>query len=270
MQAIACWSCNATQNSDTELKRCVGCHTAKYCTPECQRADWIKDFGHKRFCRDIRNATDKASVWVVVLSGDSTLGLSDALLAALHKRYYVRVLEDSKTLEDWLQPGVYYRPESILLLDAVVAMTKHARLRMLLRDFVRSGGYLCHAGQFAGSVTPDRFKKYMQTSFDLPWTYGAYSRSTFSLNPGSLHSYGDTIPPVFPSESNVKAVQFGEVDSAGRLYSARNGVRSQSMVFAPEPMDEKLAAVCYAKVGEGFVSLLGDVVRSFLSRYLPI
>ncbi|KAI9032037.1 hypothetical protein DFJ74DRAFT_640692 [Hyaloraphidium curvatum] len=44
-----CDACGAG-GKDEELKRCVRCKVARYCSPACQKADWIK--GHRDECAD--------------------------------------------------------------------------------------------------------------------------------------------------------------------------------------------------------------------------
>ena len=41
-----CWGCGV-QKPATELKRCLQCKKAEYCSKDCQRADWK---GHKKVC----------------------------------------------------------------------------------------------------------------------------------------------------------------------------------------------------------------------------
>ncbi len=44
---LQCTVCQKKPNSGTRLKRCSLCKTVRYCSQECQRADWIK---HKNSC----------------------------------------------------------------------------------------------------------------------------------------------------------------------------------------------------------------------------
>ena len=54
--ANICRGCNA---SGVPLKACAGCHTAFYCSPDCQRADWKT---HKKICRQAQAAEQDSGV----------------------------------------------------------------------------------------------------------------------------------------------------------------------------------------------------------------
>ena len=43
--------CSHCRKEDTKLKKCAKCATAKYCSKECQKSDWIAK--HKAHCNEI-------------------------------------------------------------------------------------------------------------------------------------------------------------------------------------------------------------------------
>lgn len=48
-----CWVCAEEEQPDKALKRCAKCHTAMYCSKECQATDWNVD-GHRCMCAAFR------------------------------------------------------------------------------------------------------------------------------------------------------------------------------------------------------------------------
>lgn len=44
-----CWACGIEGDEDLQLRVCSACHTARYCSKECQLSHWKR--GHKEECK---------------------------------------------------------------------------------------------------------------------------------------------------------------------------------------------------------------------------
>jgi|GEM_PF-7070644 len=51
IQNHSCVQCEKLFSKKSELKKCIGCHSVKYCSKECQTADWKKS--HKPQCQKL-------------------------------------------------------------------------------------------------------------------------------------------------------------------------------------------------------------------------
>jgi|SaaInl74LU_5_DNA_1037368.scaffolds.fasta_scaffold96411_2 hypothetical protein len=58
--------CAHCRKKDVTTKRCTGCKFEKYCSVDCQKADWKK---HKPTCKALRSALKEPSLFCRLLAG---------------------------------------------------------------------------------------------------------------------------------------------------------------------------------------------------------
>eukprot|EP01113_Clastostelium_recurvatum_P001518 TRINITY_DN10619_c0_g1_i1.p1 TRINITY_DN10619_c0_g1~~TRINITY_DN10619_c0_g1_i1.p1 ORF type:complete len:347 (-),score=55.87 TRINITY_DN10619_c0_g1_i1:13-987(-) len=153
-------------------------------------------------------------------------------------------------------------PNVVFVTDG--AISQHPVVLDALRQFVRDdGGTVIFACHFSGMTRLPDITRVFLTGFNLPWKTGSYQRTTHSLHPTILSSASSPstslIKTRLASSYSMKAVSLQDVDRNDVVYSPASGARTQSMVFAPAPVDMSECPVAFASVGAGYVGYLGDV-----------
>ncbi|KAJ3506955.1 hypothetical protein NLJ89_g6574 [Agrocybe chaxingu] len=118
-------------------------------------------------------------VLLVSLEEDSFLNIHKHLMNAMKQRAHVVQVFNARQATILLDS-----PHLVAMLatDAGIARRKHTALRNKIVGYVQNGGSFLVAGSFSTHVSGTGFEK-LTRAFGLPWTYGTYNRSIFSLNP---------------------------------------------------------------------------------------
>ncbi|CAA7260895.1 unnamed protein product [Cyclocybe aegerita] len=143
-------------------------------------------------------------VLLVSLEEDNFLNIHKHLMSTMKQR--VRVVQvfnarQATTLLD--SPHLV----AVLATDAGIARRKYSALRNKIVGYVQNGGSILVAGSFSTHVSGTEFEK-LTRAFGLPWTYGSYNRSLFSLNP--VNEVASRNPSLVQSYS-MKSLRVGNI-----------------------------------------------------------
>ena len=141
-----------------------------------------------------------------------------------------------------------------------------------LRDYVRNfaehqGGTVLFCGTFSSFISPTNFNLYFESEWQLPWRFGDYHRTTFTLNPGFSLVGGDNNGSQNNLQTSVleraysqKAVHIQGAARNTMLYIPTEDSQIESLVWAPRPVDHLTQSpTVFQTYGEGHVGFLGDV-----------
>ena len=94
-------------------------------------------------------------------------------------------------------------------------------------------------------------------AFDLNWTYGAYHRTTFALNPlNEVAARNSSLANTY----SMKTLHLGGISPQMAMYKPYEESRLESLIVASVEIKNTLEApaVC-TRVGKGYLGFLGDV-----------
>lgn len=139
--------------------------------------------------------------------------------------------------------------------DAALTEPEYSRQRAAAINFVQNGGIIIFGGQFSGRASPPKFKE-LFAEFSLPWKFGDYHRTVVDLN-ASMHQLRHA---GLATRYSQKAVHLASVAREDTLYLPSAASRIQSMVFAPDPIDDLTQTpAAFGSFGRGKVGYIGDV-----------
>lgn len=122
-------------------------------------------------------------------------------------------------------------------------------------DTCTRGGTLIFGGVFSSFSRPSDIKN-MFTTLGLRWESGDYHRTTCTVNPAMAQV---NIRDLVQSYSQ-KALHLKNVRSSDAIYLPSSDSRIQSMVFAPDQVDDhSQTPAAFGPAGRGKVGYLGDV-----------
>ncbi|CZT25083.1 uncharacterized protein RCC_10812 [Ramularia collo-cygni] len=139
--------------------------------------------------------------------------------------------------------------------DAAITKPKYSGQKAAAVAFVRNGGTIVFGGHFASFASPPNMNAFF-AAFSLPWKSGDYHRTEVYLN-GSMQQLNHTgLTPRF----SQKALNLANVSGNDALYLPSASSRIQSMVFAPELIEDLTQTpAAFGSCGEGKVGYIGDV-----------
>jgi len=120
---------------------------------------------------------------------------------------------------------------------------------------VQSGGVAVFGCGVPSYTTPDEIHD-LFTAFDLPWERRDYHRTTLKLNKAAR--YINTTGLV--QSYSQKALYLSNVGKNDAVYLPTRDSKIQSMVFAPEPIEDLAqTAAAFGRCQKGWVGYTGDV-----------
>lgn len=146
---------------------------------------------------------------------------------------------------------------AVFVTDPGIVKRKNKKAATKLAEYVKSGGSAAIGGNFASFVSGREMEAFFRQTFGLNWTYGAYHRTTFALNP--LNEVAARNPSLANAYS-MKTLHLGGISPEMAMYKPNEESRLESLVFAPVKIENSLEApaVC-TRVGQGYLGFLGDV-----------
>ena len=146
---------------------------------------------------------------------------------------------------------------AIFVTDPGIVKRKNRKAATKLAEYVKSGGSAAIGGNFASFVSGREMEAFFRQTFDLNWTYGAYHRTTFALNPSNEVVARN---PSLANAYSMKTLHLGGISPEMAMYKPSEESRLESLVFAPVKIKNTLEApaVC-TRVGQGYLGFLGDV-----------
>ncbi|GAA5841686.1 hypothetical protein JCM9279_000730 [Rhodotorula babjevae] len=256
--------------SSSAQPTCAFCHKSasefeppvkllNYCSPDDQKLDWKR---HKPACLSRRHGEP----YVAHIDFDrSTTDYSPwfkPVLDAVKSRTYALVANPAE-LRSLLEHPIL--PTAVLCTSAALAKKKHANLRASLRTYIEQGGRVVVGGPGVNHLPMDEIPLLLSELGGVPWQVKGYHRTTHFLN--SAHALyaaaeGDSrARAALPASYSCKAIVLKGVAPHDALYrsTSYSGVESLAMAMHGGKVASDEVAVATAKVGEGWLSWVGDV-----------
>ena len=150
------------------------------------------------------------------------------------------------------------KPTVILITTAEPAERKYSAIRNRLVDYARAGGTVIFCGMFSSFIRPPRMDEMWITDWNLPWKFGDYHRTTFSLNPSCTQKLQNLSG--MPKSYNMKAVHIEGATREAAVYVTTEESKLHSNVWAARSVhDTTQAPVLFTSIGSGYVGFMGDV-----------
>ena len=113
-------------------------------------------------------------------------------------------------------------------------------------------------GLFCSFIRPSDFDTFIRSTWSLPWKFGDYHRTTFTLNP-LRHARLQNKSELSTSYS-MKAVQIQGVPPEAAVYITTPDSMLESNVFASESVHNTgQTPIFFTPIGDGFLGYIGDV-----------
>ena len=155
-------------------------------------------------------------------------------------------------------------PSAILCTTAELAEKKYAYVRASLRTYVEQGGRVVVGGPGINHLKIDEIPRLLSSLGGVSWQVEGYHRTTHYLNPAHplYAAEGDSAArAALPASYSCKAIVLKNVDPGEMVYRSTgdSGVESLAMAMHGGKVASDEVAVATAKVGEGWLSWVGDV-----------
>lgn len=150
-------------------------------------------------------------------------------------------------------------PATILITTAEFAKKKHAVLHSKVVEYARAGGTVIICGQFCNMISPPDFDEFVLSTWGKGWKFGAYHRTTFSVNPQRHPSLRDQR---FPDKYCAKAVHIKGTPVSDMVYVSTGDSVVHSLVPFPAPQSAHKpdqAPVIFTSFCNGYIGYIGDV-----------
>ena len=148
-----------------------------------------------------------------------------------------------------------------MILDGAVARPIFQPVARRLAQYAEAGGSVVFGILFSSFVSPPNMERlFGDDCFGLKWQSGDYHRSTFVRYPGSRASFAVGAWPKLVDAYSMKALHLKNVVRDAKVYVPTEESRTQSMVFAPERVDQSQCPAVFAPYGGngGSVGYIGD------------
>lgn len=179
-------------------------------------------------------------------------GLDDLLNYADLKR-----ARTAKGALNYLDKSCSSPPDGILVTDPGVAKPDSKQLLDRVVAYARAGGTVVMSYCFSSNMRMDDMADFWKSAWGLPWEPASYHRTHLALNESASTLRGQVA--VLKKMYSQKALSLMNVEREHSWYLPMENSVTQSMVFAPEPVDQDEAAVAFAPAGQGRVGYTGDV-----------
>lgn len=188
------------------------------------------------------------------------------LLRALRERSEVLEATNEVTANEYLRlPSTDLA--AVFITDPSVIETRFASIASNIVQYAREGGTVIIGGHCSSFGRPKQFNKFFERQLSLPWRFGEYHRTTFSLNPSVAHDRFRK--PNIPKSCSMKAVHIAGAPLESRVYVPTAASRIESNVFASELVtNHQESPVVFAEYGRGHMAWIGDVNTEDVSTIL--
>lgn len=154
----------------------------------------------------------------------------------------------AETKESALQTFSRSNLTAVFVTDPGIVEKKYAKVLVKFVEYVKSGGTLVVGGTFSTFVRFPDNDAFFKKNFGLNWKMGSYHRTTFSLNPARPQRL--LRGPTLAASYSMKTVHLKGISPDTVVYAPTAESRTQSMVFAPAPVDLNEAPVVYTRVSD--------------------
>lgn len=260
--AQKCRYCRKPPTDGRLMKQCERCKDDVYCSERCQKKHWDV---HKAVCHD----ENLPKILIIALNKHDYLleTIGHHLLAELRKHANVVITRRGEEARNKLGDAegnvvTADKLRAVILADGDIvtrrAQDRYDNLKMMVIEYVFSGGILVMGATFAGFVRPDRFNHFMKNDFDLMWVYGdCYHRAVVYLNQFVTNERFRGNPKLAASYSQ-RSVWLKYVEPRDRVYVPDDHCMTGNTFFASAQADCYQSPVCWTKVGEGWIGYIGD------------
>lgn len=147
-------------------------------------------------------------------------------------------------------------PHAVFVADGGIAKARCEVISQRLVQYAASGGIVVFGGSFAASSQED-LEKILKQTWDLPWEFGSYHRTTLSLNSEAVSS---TLKSRLPASYSQKALYIYGMQPCESWYLPTEHSVIEEWVPVPRPIvDFTESPVVFARCGNGHVGYIGDV-----------
>ena len=179
----------------------------------------------------------------------------DKLIDALANRAEVKRSSNSDSAVRYLANN---SPSAIIITDPGITVESNREALDKLKTYISNGGTAIFGCNFSSFIKPPDMNALWRSTFDVPWQFGDYHRTTVYLNHQAATKLKSS-PEHLKSEYSQKAVFLKGVDSADALYLPSAESVTQSHVFPSGPVDKEQTPVVWAKFEKGWIGYIGDV-----------
>jgi len=181
--------------------------------------------------------------------------MNSKLLAALKPKTQVREITTQAAALEFLVEENRHIPAIVTNAAFTRKKASAAQPRKAAAVFVQIGGVAVFGCDVPNYTTPDEIHD-LFTAFDLPWERGDYHRTTFKLNKAARYINPARLVPNY----SQKALHLSNVNKNDAVYRPTRDSKIQSMVFAPEPIEDLTqTAAAFGRCQKGWVGYTGDV-----------
>ena len=179
----------------------------------------------------------------------------DKLIDALANRAEVKRSSNSDSAVRYLANN---SPSAIIITDPGITVESNREALDKLKTYISNGGTAIFGCNFSSFIKPPDMDALWRSTFDVPWQFGDYHRTTVYLNHQAATKLKSSPEHLKPQYSQ-KAVFLKGVGSADALYLPSAESVTQSHVFPSGPVDKEQTPVVWAKFEKGWIGYIGDV-----------
>ncbi|GKZ25193.1 hypothetical protein AbraIFM66951_001108 [Aspergillus brasiliensis] len=189
--------------------------------------------------------------------------VDSALIEDLYGTLLERIEERAKLkCATTIEKAVRYlqqKPKAVIVADEGVTIPANRLVTEELEAYMRNGGLAIFGLCFPAFVDKNRFTNVFRARIGLPWVPGEVQQSTFKVNPECTLPDG-TVVTSLPTPYKMQALLIKNARPKEKIYVPVELAMTESPVgSAPKLIDQTLAAVLGAKVGDGYLAYCGDI-----------
>ncbi|KAH6607158.1 hypothetical protein Trco_003471 [Trichoderma cornu-damae] len=200
----------------------------------------------------------KPLIFVLTLGDDQTQNAFQTSHARFLNELFERAtVRHAKTAEKAFSLFTTYgEPHAVFVADGGIARPRCEVISQRLVQYAASGGIVVFGGSFAAS-SADALVKILKYTWDLPWEFGSYHRTTLSVNHQAVSS---TLRSRLPASYSQKALYVYGMQQCEAWYLPTQDSVIEEYVPIPGPIvDFNESPVVFARCGNGHVGFIGDV-----------
>ena len=183
----------------------------------------------------------------------------DDMYSKLTARLFARArVQRAKTRDGALRHLSSNAPSAILVTDPGVMQRENTEVLEQIKTYVAKGGTVVFGCLFSTFITAPNMNKIWQSTFDLPWQFGGYYRTTVQLKDTVARTLKFS-PETLHLAYSQKAVFLKNVDANDALCLPSSSSMTQSHVFQPKSVDQNQAPMVRARSENGWIWYVGDV-----------
>lgn len=153
-------------------------------------------------------------------------------------------------------------PKAILVVDGALGGDEDRLSTLQLAKYVRSGGTVVQACNFASFLTPPRFSSLFNV-LGLTWESRDIPKSSFVLNPEMVFVFGEERFQTLDEQCHMEGTVLDHVPAIARVYFPD----LKDAFFRPESACTKMSSIAFTKVDQGFFGFCGDTGNNPVSEH---